>query len=60
MANAEPTIMQVNDITVPTDAVKTIFNPCNAPAPIAVNGGGYVGCTIAAGHEGNHKTILTW
>jgi len=34
--------------------------PCPAPAPLVVNGSPYVGCDLAAGHEGNHKVTIQW
>lgn len=34
--------------------------PCNAPAPLVVNGGQYVGCQGIAGHEGNHEVRINW
>lgn len=37
-----------------------IVGRCNAPAPAVVNGGGYLGCALDAGHDGQHSTTLTW
>ena len=37
-----------------------IVLPCNAPAPLVVNGAQYVGCQMIKGHEGNHEVRINW
>ena len=37
-----------------------IRQPCDAPAPLVVNGGRYVGCQLDKGHEGQHEVKISW
>jgi len=36
--------------------------PCGAPAPLALNGGGFVGCTLDQNHpiDVKHEVKVTW
>jgi hypothetical protein len=42
------------------EANVTLRQDCPAPAPLVVNGGGYVGCSREAGHDGPHTVTITW
>ena len=33
---------------------------CSAAAPLALNGGGFIGCDLPMHHEGTHHADLTW
>lgn len=47
----------------PVEEVSTeepVIVPCNAPAPLVVNGAQYVGCQGIMGHEGNHEVRINW
>lgn len=37
-----------------------IKQPCDAPAPLVINGAAYVGCSLAKDHEGPHEVKITW
>lgn len=45
-------------VTPLEDAVLEI--PCNAPAPLVVNGRQYTGCQRAQGHDGPHQLSISW
>lgn len=34
--------------------------PCNAPAPLVLNGASYIGCKLLKDHEGPHKVEIVW
>jgi len=38
----------------------TLNKRCSAPAPLAANGGAYVGCRHDPGHDGDHEAIFIW
>jgi hypothetical protein len=38
----------------------TLTVRCEAPAPVVVNGGAYVGCVRDKGHDGLHKVEIQW
>lgn len=40
--------------------IQTIRQPCNAPAPLVLNGGPYAGCTLERDHDGAHELRITW
>lgn len=42
------------------EASLTILNLCSAAAPAVVNGGHFVGCSLAADHDGDHETTIRW
>ena len=45
---------------IPQEGEEVLPVPCNAPAPLVVNGGQYVGCQGIQGHEGNHEVRINW
>lgn len=38
----------------------TLKVSCGAAAPVVVNGGGFVGCSLASGHAGSHEIKVSW
>lgn len=34
--------------------------PCDAPAPLAMNGAVYVGCSLPKDHSGQHEVTVKW
>lgn len=40
--------------------VMTMRSPCGAAAPLVANGGGYVGCQLVQGHDGEHSITIKW
>jgi hypothetical protein len=44
----------------PEEELSETVIPCNAPAPLVVNGAQYVGCQGIKGHEGNHEVRINW
>ena len=35
--------------------------PCGQPAPLAMNGGVFIGCTLGANHDGDqHEVTIRW
>lgn len=37
-----------------------LLAPCGAPAPVVVNGGAWVGCSLPSGHAGSHEVTVKW
>lgn len=50
---------KVNVLHNPHDML-TIHLPCNAPAPLVMNGAAYVGCPLPRGHAGLHEVRIVW
>lgn len=53
MSLGNPLLHKLNDSL-------TIERPCGAPAPLAMSGAGYVGCSLTKGHDGPHEVKIVW
>lgn len=51
-------LLILGETVTPLDAVLEI--PCNAPAPLVVNGRQYTGCQRVQGHDGPHQLSISW
>lgn len=41
-------------------SINPVPDNCNAPAPLALNAGAYVGCQLLNGHAGPHCLVVNW
>lgn len=51
---------RLTGLTITNSEIMTLSRPCQAPAPLVVNGEPFVGCSRETGHEGPHEVKITW